>query len=267
VVSHSYAIGDVRFAIRSTSHAFGAWLQRALAAYEVEDVEDFLYSVVVPEPPAAGARAKEFFLLYKGSSAIIRTLDPASLGRGILAELEAHRLVELEDAVYLMASAAQVRGRTAVIPATLGPGLAKLGRRAERLDLRIPGHFAIGIDLEDGSLRPIPRTLDLAGDPLSDLAEAFPWAGRDGLRFLAGPEDAAAMLIPARDPEAPPQLARRGYALANLTSWNLNLQRAGGHGLRALGRFVERTPAYEATWTDASDAIGRLGDAMAREGT
>ena len=87
VVSSSFAIGDVRFAVRSTSHAFGGWLSDALGAYEVDDVEEFLYSVVVPEPPADG-KAKEFFILYKGSSAIVRTLDPVSLGRGLLAELE-----------------------------------------------------------------------------------------------------------------------------------------------------------------------------------
>ena len=86
VVSSSYAIGDVRFAVRSTSHAFGGWLSDTLGAYEVDDVEDFLYSVVVPEPPAGG-KAKEFFILYKGSTAIVRTLDPVTLGRGLLAEL------------------------------------------------------------------------------------------------------------------------------------------------------------------------------------
>src|SRR5262245_44356526 len=107
VVSSSFAIGDVRFAVRSTSHGFGTWLSDALGAYEVEDVEDYLYSVVVPDPPADG-RAREFFILYKGSSAIVRTLDPATLGRGLLTELACHRLHELDDAVYVAASMAQV---------------------------------------------------------------------------------------------------------------------------------------------------------------
>ena len=74
VVSSSFAIGDVRFAVRSTSPAFGEWLSRTLAAYEVEDVEDFLYSVVVPEPPAGG-RAK--------SSASSTRDRPRSSGRSI----------------------------------------------------------------------------------------------------------------------------------------------------------------------------------------
>src|SRR6266516_1911129 len=97
VVSSSFAIGDVRFAVRSTSPAFGAWLSDVMGAYEVDDVEEYLYSVVVPEPPA-GRKAKEFFILYKGSSAIIRTLDPATLGRGLLTEFDGHGLHERDDA-------------------------------------------------------------------------------------------------------------------------------------------------------------------------
>src|SRR2546426_688933 len=127
VVSSSFAIGDVRFALRSTSRALGAWLTDVLGAYEVEDVEDFLYSVVVPEPPIDG-RAKEFFILYKGSSAIARTLDPMTMGRVLLAELEGLTLHDREDAVYLMASVMDVHGVPAVVPSSLAPALAKLGR-------------------------------------------------------------------------------------------------------------------------------------------
>ncbi len=183
VVSSSFAIGDVRFAVRSTSHAFGEWLSDALGAYEVDDVEEFLYSVVVPEPPADG-KAKEFFILYKGSSAIVRTLDPVSLGRGVLAELEGHRLHELDDAVYVMASVAQVRGEPVLIPTSLGPGLAKLGRRSAKLGVEVPGQFAVGVDLASAQVIPIPRTLDLRGDPIATLTSTFAWEGRDGLRFV-----------------------------------------------------------------------------------
>ena len=72
-------------------------------------MEDFLYSVVVPEPPADG-KAKEFCILYKGSTAIVRTLDPVTLGRGLLAELEGLGFHERDDAVYVTASIVDVRG-------------------------------------------------------------------------------------------------------------------------------------------------------------
>jgi hypothetical protein len=265
VVSSSFAIGDVRFAVRSTSHAFGEWLSDALGAYEVDDVEEFLYSVVVPEPPAGG-KAKEYFILYRGSSAIVRTLDPASLGQGMLTELEGHRLRGLGDAVYVVASIAQVRGEPVVIPASLGPGLAKLGRRSTRLGVEVPGQFTIGVDLESAQVIPIPRMLELRGYPLETLTSMFAWGGRDGLRFVHEPEDMSAFLVPARAPEAtvdaPAQPARKGYALANLTGWALNLEQTGGRGLEALGRFVERTPCYGSTWTDAAAAITQLAGAM-----
>jgi len=257
VVSSSFAIGDVRFAVRSTSRAFGEWLSHTLGAYEVEDFEDFLYSVVVPEVPTNG-EPREFFILYKGSSAILRTLDPATLGRGLLAELQGHRLHELDDAVYVMASVAQVRGEPVLIPTSLAPGLAKLGRRSARLGVEVPGQFAVGVDLEAARVIPLPATLDLPDDPIETLRSAFAWKGRDGMRFVSEPEDVRAILVPAREPAETALPERKGYVLANLTSWTLNLERTGGRGLRALGRLVERTPCFGSTWTDAAEAMGRL---------
>ena len=261
VVSSSFAIGDVRFAVRSTSHAFGEWLSDALGAYEVDDLEDYLYSVVVPEPPAGG-RAKEFCILYKGSTAIVRTLDPVTLGRGVLAELEGLGFHERDDAVYVMASIVDVAGAPAVVPASLAPGLAKLGRRAAKLGVGIPGELTVAIDLATASVVPVRHTLDLPDDALERLANACPWEGRDGLRFVQEPEEIHALLVPARDPEAPLRTARRGYALANLAGWTLNLQEVGGHGLEALGRFVERTSTYESAWTDTAEMMGRFTDLM-----
>jgi hypothetical protein len=216
--------------------------------------------VVVPEPPADG-RAKEFFILYKGSSAIVRTLDPKTLGRGLLTELECHRLRDLDDAVYVVASVAQVRGEPVLIPSSLGPGLAKLGRRSAKLGVEVPGQFAVGVDLGSAHVVPIPKTLDLHGDPLAALTSVFGWEGRDGLRFVSGPEDVRAILVPTPEPE-PIAPARKGFALANLTSMSLNLERTGGRGLEALGRLVERTPCYGSTWTDATEAITRLSGAL-----
>jgi hypothetical protein len=48
----------------------------------VDDVEDFCTRWSCPNRPRA--EGKEFCILYKGSTAIIRTLDPVTLGRGLL---------------------------------------------------------------------------------------------------------------------------------------------------------------------------------------
>jgi hypothetical protein len=261
VVSDSFAIGDVRFAVRSTSPAFGGWLADVVGAYKVDDVEDFLYSAVVPEPPADG-KAKEFCILYKGSTAIIRTLDPITLGRGLLAELEGLVFHERDDAVYVMASVIDVAGTATLVPSSLVPGLAKLGRRAGKLGVGIPGELTVAIDMDTASVVPVRRTLDVPDDPFERLAGACPWEGRDGLRFVGKPEDIEAFLIPATNPEAPLQPARKGFALANLAGWTLNLHIVGGRGLDALGRFVEHTAAYESSWTDTGEIMKRLAGAM-----
>jgi hypothetical protein len=261
VVSSSFAIGDVRFAVRSTSPAFGGWLSSILAAYDVEDVEDYLYSVVVPDPPTNG-RAKEFCILYKGSTAIVRTLDPITLGRSVLAELEGLGFHERADAVYVMASLVDVAGAPTLVPSSLAPGLAKLGRRAGKLGVGIPGELTVAIDIETASVVPALHTLDVPNDTLERLAGACPWKGRDGLRFVKTPEDVRALLVPSSDPEAPMRPSKKGFALANLAGWTLNLQNVGGRGLDALGRFVDQTATYEAAWTDTADIMGRLAGAV-----
>jgi hypothetical protein len=265
VVSSSFAIGDVRFAVRSTSHAFGEWLSDVLGAYEVDDVEDYLYSVVVPEPPAGG-RAKEFCILYKGSTAIVRTLDPVTIGHGVLAELEGLGFHERDDAVYLMATVVDVAGAPTIVPASLAAGLAKLGRRATKLGVGIPGELTVAIDVETASVVPVRHTLNVPSDALERLAKACPWEGRDGLRFVQEQEEIRALLVPAGDTEAPLRPVRKGYALASLAGRTLNLQKLGGRGLEALGRFVERTPSYESAWTDTAVMMGRFADLM-KEGT
>ncbi len=198
VVSSSFAIGDVRFAVRSTSHAFGGWLSDALGAYEVDDVEDFLYSVVVPEPPAGG-KAKEFCILYKGSTAIIRTLDPVTLGRGLLAELEGLGFHERDDAVYVMASVVDVRALRPSCPRRSRPGSRNSDAAPRKLGVGIPGELTVAIDMETASVVPVRHTLDVPGDALERLGE----------RMSMGGSGRAAVRRGARgDPCAP--CARRG---------------------------------------------------------
>jgi len=257
VVSASFAIGEARFAIRSTSHAFGEWLGDTLGAYEVEDVEDFAYSVVVPE---RGRGAKEFLILYRGSSAMIRTLDPVMLGRSLLAELESFRFHERDDAIYVMASLAEVRGVPALIPSSIFPALAKLGRRASRQGWRLPGQRATAIDIEAATITPVEQTLDVPETALERLAIALPSQGGDGMWFPDLPVNVGALVVASSDAESPLDRARKAYGLAALTSSTLNLQHVGGRGLEAIGRLVERAPCYRSDWADPHKVLSRLGD-------
>lgn len=256
VVSASFAIGDARFAIRSTSHAFGEWVADTLSAYEVEDVEDFAFSVVAPEPARGG---KEFLILYRGSAGMIRTLDPVTLGRALLAELETIRFSERDDAIYVLASTAEVRGVPVLIPSPLLPALAKLGRRASKLGWRLPGQRATAIDIETATISPTQTALDVPATALEQLATALPWSGEDGLYFPDRSSDVGALVVSSSDAEGPLDPARKAYGLAGLTSATVNLQRVGGRGLEALGRLVERAPTYRSTWDDPHDVLSRIG--------
>ncbi len=267
VVSSSYEIGDARFAIRSTSHAFGEWLRETLGAYEVEDVEDFLYSVVVPDAPVQRrARSKDFYILYQSSSAIVRTLDPTTLVRGLMAELEALSFHQRDDAVYVHASAMQVAGKPALIPSAYTPALSKVGRRLTKYEASLPGAMTVAIDLETSDVVPVRPMLELADGALERAGELFPKRGPDGLYFVDEPAQFAAFLVQAREPETPLQPAPRGYALASLANRVLNFEQVGGAGLRALGRFVERTPCYELAWGDSSEAVKQLWGALQGKG-
>jgi hypothetical protein len=257
VVSSSYAIGDLRFAVRSTSPAFGDWLSDVLGAYEVDDVEDFLYSVVVPDPPGHGA-AKGFFILYRGSSAIVRTLDPRVVGRSMLAELESLQLGRRDDAVYVTARLVGLPNGWALAPPSIGQGVANLGRRAAKIGVSVSVGPATAIDLDTASVMSIPPALQVPGDAPDRLARMFPWGGDDAHRPPEKLDAIDALLVPARNEARAIQPTRKGFALATLAGWTVNLGLVGGRGLQALGRLVERTGCYESTWTDGSELIGQL---------
>jgi hypothetical protein len=267
VVSSSYEIGGARFAISSTSHAFGEWLRETLGAYEVDDVEDFLYSVVVPDAPVGErAKSKDFYILYKSSSAIVRTLDPVTLVRGLTAELEGLRLHQRDDAVYVHASAMRIAGKPTLIPSMYTPALSKVGRRLAKYEASLPGSMTVAIDLQTSEVVPVRPSLELPDGALERVGELFPTRGADGLFFVEEPAAFAAFVVPAREVGTPLQPAPRGYALASISNRVLNFEQVGGAGLRALGRFVERTPCYELAWGDSSEAVKQLSGALQGKG-
>ena len=263
VVSSSYAIGDVRFAVRSTSHAFGEWLSDTLGAYEVDDVEEFLYSVVVPEPPASG-RTKEFFILYKGSSAIVRTLDPVTLGRGLLAELEGLRLHERDDAVYVMGSRRRrVPASPSSYPVLGGPGSRSSAGVRRNSGSRMPGQFAVGDRPGDGTghpvrpiARPARRRHRAPGSACSRGTVAT------GCGSCERPRTFARSWFRPGTREL--RCSRRGRDTLSRTCrvGRSTCEQTGGRACEALGRFVERTPCYESAWTDAGQVITQLAGAL-----
>src|SRR2546422_6001381 len=88
VAGHTYEIVGARFQIRSTSEAFSGWLAEVLAPYRVDGDATPLYSLVVPDQSSGNSFGRGYHILYRGSRVLARTLDPQTLGRALLADLE-----------------------------------------------------------------------------------------------------------------------------------------------------------------------------------
>src|SRR5206468_342091 len=100
VVYKTYAIGGYMFGIRTNSLECGEWLETTLAAYEVVDEEaEPYFSLWVPEE--AEGVGKQYYILYRESEDLLRTLEPARLAERLLGELVPFTLRKKDDAVYL----------------------------------------------------------------------------------------------------------------------------------------------------------------------
>src|SRR5262245_16904283 len=83
-----YEVSGSRFAIRSTSDRFVAWLDRNLGGYAIDEDTQLAYSVVLAGRDESGA-ARGFHLLYRGTVRIARTRSLVTLARTLVAELNA----------------------------------------------------------------------------------------------------------------------------------------------------------------------------------
>src|SRR6266849_2891797 len=116
VVYKSFDFAGHLLGIRTNSPECGEWLSHTLAPYEVLDEEaEPIYSIWVPETDDE-AVGKRYFVLYKESTDLVRTFDPAKLAQRLLWELEAFPLRRRDDAVYLEACVAVQNGARALIP-------------------------------------------------------------------------------------------------------------------------------------------------------
>jgi hypothetical protein len=144
VVEGMYRLGDETVGIRTTSEAFGRWIEEILAGRSRTRWRDAFYSIVVVEGARPGRR--DFHVLYKGTVPVVRTADLGTLGRAFLEEIESHAFRRRRDAIYLDASLISGPGGTALIPSSFTPALGAQSRRAERLGLTLPATTWVAVD-------------------------------------------------------------------------------------------------------------------------
>ena len=268
VVTDWFVIEDYRFGIRTTSHAFAAWLRHALADYWVgsgdDDEVDPVYSVVVEDgtDPTGRQGTKKFHIIYYGTWDIVRTLDVRALAESLLHEIDSFTYPMRDDAVYVEASIVRGNGKTLLIPAFLVPSIAAAGRRlTSKLDLTLPGLMSVALDPQTGNLIPPAPYLRFAPDRWDRLRELLP--------LPAGPSDSRALVtevtpidrVITRRLAPHPVLQRipKGSVLFDFAEMIRNPAMIGSRGLVTLGKAFERAEVFELQYFTTQ----QLTDAMA----
>jgi hypothetical protein len=233
-------VGETTIGIRTTSPAFGAWLDRALGAYRTETAADPEYSIVIDE---GAGRGRRFNVLYQGVGVVSRALDPGLVAWSLLTELEARLLHERDDAVYVHYGLAMSGPTTALVPAWLVSYLAGTGRRLSRAGITLPVARWVRLDTASGVATPLPRVLDVPGDVIHQVPGAAPDSG-DAYGDLseARPVDAVVTYVEGMDTIAGGSRSRAAYHLAERTA---NLRTLGGSAMAVLGVVVERAHCFE----------------------
>jgi hypothetical protein len=221
----------------------------ALAAYRIRRKADVAYSIVIAgtdEKERVPSR-KKFHILYWGGQRVIRTMDIATLARGLFSELERSTFPDREDAIFVQWPAIAMNGKVALVPESYNSTLARLGRRPERAGLRLPLERTIAVELETGRVIPIPKTLEFPEDAIEKVAKMFPDGnGASPLGGIGQPFSPKIVIGYSANglPEEHMQPISRGRALHNMAYQTLNIPKLGARALEGLGQLVEKAECY-----------------------
>jgi hypothetical protein len=241
-VSRSYEVGGTAFGVRTTSEAFGVWLDDTFAAYRIDAEVDPAYAIVVAEE---GKPGKRYHLLYEETLALVRSRSLQTIARALLSQFELLVLPIRDDAIYAEMSVLDSNGHRAIVPPLLLPLLESFShRQLERAGLVLPYSTVVAIDPGTGDLRPIPSVLDVPRDPLktlpaADPSEEEPRASVDRLQQA----DIVVSFGTIPEPVGP---VSKALALYRVGSHTLNFAHVGAElGLEGLRKLVERAQCVE----------------------
>lgn len=245
VAHQAYELDGFLFGVRTDSRAFANWLAAALPATLVHDEEaEPNYSVVIGG--SDGGLGKRFHILYKDSTALLRTLDAEELVRALLADLEAFTYRSRRDAVYLQATFLSSGGIDGLFPEELVADFEGIKRHVHASGVQLPGSRFVAVDLDTGKALPSPHSLEVNEGTLAELggkisSEPTPWP-RSSLERQTPIDLVCVMGSPGPEPIRP---VSRAWALYVLMSNARNLDGVGGAGLEALARLARRAVCWE----------------------
>ena len=253
MAGRTYAVDGLRFGLRTNSTSFAAWLDSVPGVHRLEERRDPVYSVVVGEQHG---RRREFHILYRGITPIVRTLDLSTLARSLLLQIEGHSLGSRDDSVYAdLALLRHAGGATALVPASLIPFLGKRGRQTRSAGIELQGDGSLSIDAE-GKAGPIAPRLG----PIEGLTAGLEPARHNDHFFVDSPTapDTVIVFAPGQTDLVRP--AARAAALGRLMDSVVNLPLVGGEALLRLARLVEGAACYSL----AGAGPGETAEALAR---
>ena len=233
MVDGTYKIAGVRIGFRSTSEEFGEWVDRTLDRYRMKRWAFPDYSIVVDE---GGGADRRFHLLYKGIAAQMRTRHLPTLARAFLSELETPALAGRNDATYVRASLVTMGDVTALVPFWVGSYVSKMGRRAEKLGLRLPGTEWLALE-RSGKVVPTAPILDLPRDTPERLAEMD--GGRNWDRVFVDRPHAVDVVFTWFGEDEGVHGISRGLALHRLLNATANISTLGHRAAEPVRRLVE----------------------------
>jgi hypothetical protein len=267
-VRGTYKIGGTRIGIRTTSEAFGAWVDETLAAYRMKRPVYPNYSIVVGDPDqddGRGTRRRKLNILYGGTSPVVRTLDLPTLGRVLLAELETAVLPRRDDGIYADLALISSDGVKALASSWIVPWVGELGRRVQRAGLALPTARWIRVEPETGEVTPTRSALDIPEDALDRLATFAPAGdGRPDRTAVEAPVKVDVVSIYAGG-EALLEPVGRGITLHRLAASVINLPRLQGTALEGMRKLVAGAQCYRIGFGRKQQVLDVLTAALAGE--
>lgn len=265
MAQRTYQIGTAEFGLRTTSGDFCGWIDYALGAYRKRRKTPPYLSVVIGGGGADGRReGKGFHILYRGTTAVVRTLHLPTLARALIAELDSLTFHKREDAIYIQAALVGAGGAIAVAPEGLVSMFGKLGRRVDREGVRLPGTTYLAIDPDSGQIAPVRSTLEIPDDAVARAEEMAGSNGQGDRIFVDAPvaPDMVFKYVAGDSPLLRP--VSRGEVLGLLATGAVNLRRMGRSVVDGLARLVEATPCYGLPWGDPKDVLASMSQSFLR---
>lgn len=236
---------------------FCGWLDRTFRRYRVAGEEYPRYSVLIPG--AGESSGKQFNILYKQTSALVRTMDLNTLARALLAEMESLSFRDRDDAIYTEVGMLTTNGTRALVPGRFTSFLGRLGRRQiERSGVSLPGTMYVTIDPNSGRVVPAPPSLKIPKDAFDRLAEIGPTNGSSDRVFVDEPSPVDVVFWVDNMSEVPFHPLSRGFVLSRLWTWTVNAPKLGRTAIEGLTRLVEPTRCYGLEISDSRQMLENI---------